>query len=355
MVDSLYIHIPFCNKKCLYCDFYSVIFRQDIACDYINKLIKQINSIDNRLSTIYIGGGTPTTLDIKLLKKLLLSLGKNLKGDTEFTIEANPESLTRKKIDLFLKYGVNRLSIGVQSLNDIKLKKLGRIHDAKTALSAIIDAKDGGFKNINIDLIFGLWDENINDWREELKKAVDLPIKHLSCYALSYENRTPLYKKIQNKKILSLDDVLVAEMFMYTMNYLPKKGFLHYEVSNFAKTGFECRHNLNYWQNNEYFGLGDGAVSYIDGERIKNMGTKIFKEKLSEEKRAKETAALKIRTKEGINKKWFKAKTGFDFNKLICDSLNGLIKNKLVKQTSKQVFLTKKGFLFCDSVSSAFL
>lgn len=355
MPQSLYIHIPFCKKKCLYCDFYSVAHESAIVKTYVSALASQINQINSSFSTIYIGGGTPTILDENLLEKLLSSLNNKIKKDTEFTVEANPESLTPQKIDLFLRYKVNRLSIGVQSLDDEKLKKLGRLHDVKTALTAIRNAKNSGFKNISIDLIFGLWDEKLDDWKEELKKAVSLPIKHLSCYALSYEKKTPLYKKIKNKEIVPLGDILAAKMFKYAIDYLPPKGFLHYEVSNFSKRDYECRHNLNYWQNNEYIGIGSGAVSYVNGERTKNIGTKIFREKLSAEKKAKETAALKIRTKEGIDFAWFKEKTGFDVKELVGDSLGYLLKNNLIRINNKKVRLTKKGFLFCDTVSSSFL
>lgn len=355
MVNFLYIHIPFCRKKCLYCDFTSFIFKQNIAQHYIDKLISQIIRIDSKFLTIYIGGGTPTILDEELLKILLVSLKKNLTNNTEFTIEANPESLTRKKLDLFLKYGVNRMSIGIQSLDDEKLRKLGRVHNAKKALDAINLANKSGFKNISGDFIFGLWNESISGWKDELNKIANLPIKHLSCYALSYERHTQLSKQVKVGKIKPLDDITVGRMYEYTINFLPKNGFKQYEVSNFAKNGFECKHNLNYWDNNEYIGLGENAVSYIKGERIKNIGTKVSKEKLSKERMARETAALKIRTKAGINKNWFKNKTGFSFNELVCDSLDYLIKNKLILNTKKRIFLTKKGFLFSDTVSSSFL
>ncbi|MEW5759018.1 MAG: radical SAM family heme chaperone HemW [Candidatus Omnitrophota bacterium] len=355
MANSLYIHIPFCRKKCLYCDFYSFPCNYDIVIAYINTLIKQIEQIDNKFLTIYIGGGTPSLLSLALIKKLLSSLQKNIQNNTEFTIEVNPDSLTREKSNLFLDYKVNRLSIGVQSFNNETLKKLGRIHNAEKSIDAIRIAANAGFKNINIDLIFGIWGQCINDWNRELSLAVKLPIKHISCYALSYEKKTGLYRKVQSKNITPLDSALVAEMFEYTIEYLPTKGFLHYEVSNFSKKEYECRHNFNYWQNNDYIGLGESAVSYINGERIKNIGEKISRERLSIEKRAKETAALKIRTKEGINFTWFKQKTGFDVKEFIKDSLDNLLANNLVKLDARNIKLTKKGFLFADTISSSFL
>jgi len=374
MVNSLYIHIPFCRSKCPYCDFYSIPYQKGIVLEYVNVLCKQIKRLTNNFSTIYIGGGTPTVLEPQLLTRLLKSLAERAANNCEFTLEANPESLNRDKVKLLLDTGVNRISIGVQSLRDNKLKKLHRIHSARLGRQAVILAKKGGFKNISIDLIFGLWQESLRSWQGELKQAINLPVTHISTYALTYEENTPLFKEFKKGNIVSLEDSIVAAMYEFVIDYLPQKGFIHYEISNFAKKGYFCQHNLNYWRNNYYLGLGASAVSFLEGFREKNtpdardyinklkrnLSPVVSKERLSRLKRAKETAALKIRTKEGINFKWFKQHSGFDFGRVESRELaklkgNGLIKYRRKKGQKIGIYLTKKGFLFADTASTALL
>ena len=374
MAPSLYIHIPFCKKKCLYCDFYSAASQERLASDYIQVLIKQIREIGAPVSSIYIGGGTPSVLGINLLGQLLKSLKKIITPGIEFTIEVNPESFSKKLAKLFLANGVNRLSIGLQSFDDQKLKKLGRIHNCRKAQEAVCLAQSSGFKSISIDLIFGVWDEKFPDWKKELQQAVSLPVKHISVYSLTYEKGTALSKMLKKGLIKPLEDEAVAGMYEYAVDFLEGRGFKRYEVSNFARGGYICRHNCGYWQNEPYIGLGPSAVSYIDGVRKKNIpdvkeyiarikkGSSVIKsqEKLSDVQKAKETAALKIRTKEGINLEWFKEKTGFDFLRLEKASIIGLQEKELIDYEKKdgkikRVSLTKKGFLFCDIVSSELL
>lgn len=371
---SLYIHIPFCRKKCLYCDFYSIAYEENLASDYVDILCEQIKQLGNQFSTIYIGGGTPTLLGRELLAKLLMGLERFFSPEIEFTVEANPESLSRETLKLFLDSGVNRLSLGVQSFNDDKLKNLCRIHNATVAQAAVNLAREAGFENISIDLIFGIWDETLRDWKQELKKAVSLPIQHISCYALTYEQNTPLFAKAKKGAIIPLEDDAAAEMYEYTTGCLEKEGFKQYEVSNFAQEGYFCRHNQNYWENNAYLGLGASSVSYIDGIRKENVSDvreyirryesgedlDMFQEKLSAIERAKETAALKIRTKEGIDFRWFKQKTGFDFPKLENSALARLTETDFIsynrcRSQLPRIYLTQKGFLFADIVSSEFL
>lgn len=374
MAPSLYIHIPFCKKKCLYCDFYSTTYQKKLSSDYVEALIKQIRQIDAPVSSIYIGGGTPSVLGVNLLGPLLKSLKKIITPGIEFTIEVNPESFSKKSAELFLENGINRLSIGLQSFDQQKLRKLGRIHNAKTAQEAVYLAKNSGFKNISIDLIFGVWDEEFPDWKKELQKAVSLPVKHISVYSLTYEKSTPLSKMLKKGLLKPLEDEAVARMYEYAIDFLEERGFSHYEVSNFALGGYICRHNFSYWQNEPYIGLGPSAVSYVEGRRKRNISDTgkyiakvkrnekpfVFQEKLSPEKAARETSALKIRTSEGINLDWFRKKTGFDFLRLQKEPLTklldeGLIEYKRNNGAPDSVCLSKKGFLFCDSVSSEFL
>jgi oxygen-independent coproporphyrinogen-3 oxidase len=374
MTTSLYIHIPFCRRKCLYCDFYSAIYERGLAESYVDVLVKQLDGLAGAYPTIYTGGGTPSALDKSLLVKLFKSLKRFMPAVSEFTIEANPDSLDEDKVKLFLDYGVNRLSIGVQSARGEKLKKLGRLHDWNKAKGSVALAAKKGFKNISIDMIFGVWGETPDGWKKELKEAVRLPITHVSCYSLTYEKGTPLRLAARNGSVRPLEDEVVAAMYEMAIGELALRGFKQYEVSSFSKLGFECGHNLNYWDNGAYAGLGASAVSYIDGVRSKFVrdaaryirdfrdGRPLVEssEKLSPERRAKETAALKIRTKGGIDFSWFREKTGFDFLKLekraVADLLEkGLIKYKRTGSEPAGVALKRKGFLFCDTVSSALL
>ena len=259
-----------------------------------------------------------------------------------------------------LERGVNRISIGAQSFDDAKLKKLGRIHDGSCAKSCIESAHKKGFKNISADLIFGVCKETLKDWKKDLKIAASLPLKHISCYALDY-------RKLEAREG-------AAGMYEYAMDYLPEKGFKQYEISNFSKDGLACRHNLSYWNNDPYIGLGASAVSYIGGRREENMPdisgyikrvktghTAIASsERLDKVRRAGETAAVKIRTMEGIDFGWFRIKTGLDFLKLEEEALPRLLEEGLIEYTADKgvragVRLTRRGILFCDIVSSAFL
>jgi len=369
MMQGLYIHIPFCRQKCLYCDFYSALYAEDLAGSYVRVILKQIQNLDQDFSSIYIGGGTPSVLSRDLLNKLLDGLKKFIKKDTEFTIEVNPESADKEKFKLFLDGGINRISIGAQSLDDKKLTSLGRIHSAKQAVEAIELSKKTGFNNTSVDMMFGVSKEDLKLWEAELEKATGFDIHHISCYSLSYEKDTPLFMMREEKKVKPIDDEVVAGMYRYAMSYLPGKGFNHYEVCSFSKPGFECRHNLSYWDNNSYVGLGPSAVSYIGGVRSENVkdvkeyisrfdkgaDLAISREELPPVQMAKETASVKIRTKDGIGYDWFKDKTGFDFLELEKSSLEGLAGQGLIEYNEKIVRLTDKGFLFSDTVSSALL
>jgi len=252
------------------------------------------------------------------------------------------------------------------------LKKLGRIHNCAKAKEAVSLAHKRGFKDIGTDLMFGVWGERLEDWKRELDEAVRLPITHVSCYELTYEKGTPLFSALDNKSIQPLDDEITSKMYEMAIETLALRGFKQYEVSNFAKPGFESKHNMRYWVNGPYIGLGPSAVSYIDGVRSKNRSDVIdyiarfesgktlteSSEKLSPVDSARETAAVKIRTRDGIDFKWFKARTGFDFLELERKALprlmeDGLIKYKRDGDAETGICLKRKGFLFCDTVSSA--
>ncbi|MFA6078973.1 MAG: radical SAM family heme chaperone HemW [Candidatus Omnitrophota bacterium] len=374
MPQSLYVHIPFCRKKCVYCDFYSSVYNCDIAEAYIKVLSAEARKLQGIFKTIYIGGGTPTVLEKGSLVMLLESLKGRFGPETEFTIEANPESLTEEKVQILLDHGVNRLSIGVQSIRDRKLQKLGRVHDSKRAVDSVILADRKGFKNISIDLIYGVWDEDGEAWKEELEEVVKLPVKHISCYGLTYEKETPLFEALKSGSVKPLEDEAVAAMYECTIDRLAVRGFKQYEISNYSKEGYQSAHNMNYWDNGPYTGLGASAVTYQDGSRAENVSDAeeyikrilagkspiASSEKLSPVRRAKETAALKIRTREGIDFKHFKDNTGYDFVELEKRALKDLEEEGLIKylkdgDMATGVCLRRRGFLFCDTVSSSFL
>ena len=213
MAKSLYIHIPFCRKKCIYCDFCSVPYQKEIARQYIATLSRQVDNLEPGFSSVYIGGGTPTVLDIALWEKLLSALKRVLGGGCEFTVEANPESLDEARIDLFRKNKVNRLSIGIQSLSKEKLRRLGRIHSRDEAIDKVHLACRKGFKNISADMIFGVWQEKLDSWKRELKQLVKLPLNHISLYALTCEKGTSLFKQVKKKETTLLDEKTAADMY----------------------------------------------------------------------------------------------------------------------------------------------
>ena len=307
-------------------------------------------------------------LEPDLLDLLLKSLGPVLEQSRESTIEVNPESLTGEKCDLFLNRGLNRISIGMQSLYDEKLFFLGRIHSADQALKALDLAVKSGFQNISADFIYALPKEKPENWEKELKDISGLPVQHLSCYALSCESNTEFYK-YKNK----IDQGLAAEMYGLTMKILPQNGFSHYEISNYARKDLECLHNMIYWENRSYLGLGPAAFSYIQAIRSKNIsdteeymkkaeqGGSVteFEEKLKPEARARETAAMNIRRSKGIVFQEFRLDTGFDLKDLLkTEDLDRFLDQGLLRYNTSSgrntgISLTEKGFLFADEVCSA--
>lgn len=371
---ALYIHIPFCRRKCIYCDFYSIMYDEALARSYADAVVRELDALDRSFTTVYIGGGTPTVLSVTVLEKLLGRLKPHLAEGCEFTVEANPESLDGTKLKALLAGGVNRLSIGVQSFDDRKLKKLGRVHDAASAIRAVELAARSGLGALSMDLIFGVCGEGMDTWRKDIEEAASLPVEHISCYSLTCEKGTPLYEAVRQKSAVLPDDDTAAEMYEYAIERLSVRGFKQYEVSNFARKGYECRHNLNYWENNPYTGIGASAVSYEGGVRASNVAdaseyisritdgrtAAVSSERLTPEARARETAAVKIRTKNGIDLAWFKEKTGYDLLKLERDVLPRLEEDGLLKYRKEGVVITgvelrRRGLLLCDLVSSELL
>ncbi len=326
MSKSLYIHIPFCLKRCIYCDFVSGTYDHDKAEAYIDALIQELATIPNEspLSTLFIGGGTPTALSNETLNRLLTFIFNRFKfHNNETTIEANPGTVDLEKLQTLHSCGINRLSIGVQSFNSSELEFLGRIHSPEEAEQAVIMARQAGFENVGIDLIYGIPGQDISTWEETLEKAVALKPQHISAYELTVEEGTDLYLMIKNVPSASrphltravLDEELIIEMYNHTIDYLTSKGYEHYEISNFSRPGYHCRHNLNYWDRGDYYGAGLGAHSFIDIERFYNTDNlEKYIKIISEDKKAvtgsefisadtaiSETLFLGLRKTEGIN------------------------------------------------------
>ena len=269
MIKNCYIHIPFCKNICTYCDFSKMFYNKEMVNKYLDSLEKEINSIykGEILDTIYIGGGTPNSLDIIELERLfkIISIFKK-SNDIEFTIEGNIECFTKEKLLLLKKYGVNRLSIGIESINKDNLKLLGRSIDTKKVKEIISLARKIGFNNINLDLIYAIRGEDLNILKEDLDFLLSLDVEHISTYSLMIEDNTIL----GINKINTINEDLDYQMYKYISDTLRNNSYIHYEISNYSKEGYYSRHNLCYWNNREYYGFGMGASSYIDDKRITN-------------------------------------------------------------------------------------
>lgn len=288
---SLYVHIPICLKKCNYCDFCSFPVRDFPVEDYITSLTHEIktsleiNSIES-IKTIYIGGGTPNTISLRQLEKFLLPLlNKKFNNNYEFTMEINPALSDLAYFKDLKSLGINRISIGVQSFDDRLLTLLGRIHTTQESYKTLHNILKAGFRNISIDLMYGLPEQTLKLWQETLHIAKSLDITHISAYGLKIEPRTPFYLKYSKEDSGLPDDHLQQKMFYETHHSLALKGFHHYEISNYAKEGFQCVHNINYWENGEYYGFGLAAHSFYNQSRIEN--TSSIKEYLSNPLKAK--------------------------------------------------------------------
>lgn len=273
----LYIHIPFCVKKCIYCDFLSVPFEESLAAAYTDALCTELNlkkDPSGVLSSIYIGGGTPSLLPPESFKKLFSCLRENFNfsPQIEVTAEANPGTLTRPQLELLLSLGMNRLSIGIQSFVDRELLTLGRIHTADEALSSVALIKASGIDNFSLDLMYGIPGQTAVTWEKSAMLAAELSPTHISAYELTPEIKTPYHHLLTSGTVIPPAEEAVLEMYSFAIDYFSGAGYEHYEISNFALPGFRCMHNMNYWERGEYLGAGAGAHSFRDNIRSKNTG-----------------------------------------------------------------------------------
>lgn len=353
---ALYIHIPFCEKICDYCDFPKLQYFRNFVISYLKVLQNELEQYDPfDLDTIYVGGGTPTALEIDLFKHLLEIIKPYSFGVKEYTFEANPESLTEDKIELLREYGVNRISLGVQSTNDNLLKKINRAHSFSEVQKVVVSLKKHGFNNINVDLILGLPTATKKLLTKDLENILALDIQHISCYSLTLHPHTVLFN--QGYRELSPD--LSREYYDIVEEVLLKHGFTHYEVSNYCLPNYQAKHNLVYWRNEQYYGIGLGAAGYLANVRYKNTlnldkylkGQYIAeKEVLSEHDRYVYEVMLNLRTSEGLSLKHLKQHFAIDLYKEKKAIIDEFIANKYLVLVNDILFTTYQGMMILDAI-----
>ena len=373
-VDGLYVHVPFCMKKCEYCDFYSIATNPaPLMQPYVDAVLREaswwtgyLEGSGNALSTVFLGGGTPTMLPRPLMAQLINGLRQRLPMTElmEWTVEANPATVDRDYCRMLLDCGVNRLSVGAQSFVREELQMLGRVHDADLVRRTVTDAHEAGFQRVSLDMMYGIPGQTVANWSYSLDQALALGIKHISCYCLTLEEGTPMWQKAASGAIAGVSEEVQLQMMRQTRNLLGQHELRPYEISNYALRGEECRHNLVYWRGGNYIGLGPGAAMHLSGRRWRNMpdlsrylhsvnlGHVEFEdwEVLSLSQRAVELAMLMLRLEEGIDRKLFHGLLGLDpmdvFGHAI-DQLEGL---GMIRSSVTRITLTEQGIYVADAV-----
>ncbi len=357
---GIYVHIPFCEKKCNYCSFSSFSKDEDFIKKYINFLCSEIKSSKfkgREIDSIYIGGGTPSLLMPIQIDSIFKSIYKTFKVNEqcEITIECNPNSITYDKVLAYKKNNVNRISLGVQSLNEGELQFLGRKHNVKQVFNALANIQKVGIENISADLLIGIGGSNFASFKRQLDKLLGYKVKHISCYMLQVEENTPLDKMYQKDKNILLNDEDCTALYKQISNYLKSKNFNHYEISNFALKGFESKHNMKYWTGEEYIGFGLAAHSYINKTRFANCksfdkyysGELEFCEKLTLKELIEEHIMLGLRCQSGINKNYLKS-LGYDIEKN--QNYQKLLKNKIIFDKKNKVILNEEYFTISNNI-----
>jgi len=380
-VASIYVHIPFCEQKCIYCDFYSIApattgeAYTSLVDGFLSALETeiQLRSEDQRFTesveTIFFGGGTPSLLRPSEIGKLLNLLASRfpLSKDVEITLETNPGTVDKQKLKAFRSAGINRISMGIQSFFDDDLKFLTRIHTVSEAKQCVRDAFAAGFNNVSFDLIFSLPHQSLDRWKSNLEQAIQLQPAHISCYSLIVEPGTPLFTMVQSKQVSPLDPESDAELYEWTIDFLTTHGYGQYEVSNFARPGFQCRHNTNYWNHSNYLSFGPSAHSFWKDERwwnsssvstyIEKLKTRILPvgggEHLSEATLMEETVFLGLRS-EGIDLEKFQRRFAYDLLNENSSLISELIQQDRAQVNNGRLKLTAKGYLVCDEICQSF-
>ena len=353
---SLYIHIPFCDHICSYCDFTKLFYFKKYEDEYLNCLIKEIDSYHiNKVKTLYFGGGTPTSLSDEGFERILSYASKYLDENYEFTVEANVENLTKEKLLIMKKYGVNRISIGVQSTSDKLLKEIGRNHSFEDAKAVVSMAKGLGFDNINIDLIYGFKHQTLRQLKKDLANFIALDIDHISIYSLIIEPGSILFAKGEKEQKESAS----RKFYETILKTLRAHGYERYEVSNFARNKKYSQHNMVYWRNQEYYGCGLGASGFVNGNRYTN--TKSLREynnlnfvkessPVSPDDNLEFYLITNFRMEQGFSRQEFKQKFGKDFTDLFGDKINRFLLTDLIEITDDRIKLTDEGILLMDFV-----
>lgn len=368
--SAIYIHIPFCDHKCIYCDFYSIITSDNINA-FLNSLKKEISFYSQThqneriFSSIFFGGGTPSLMEPKYLQEIINHVKDNFNVDTnaEVTMETNPGTVDKEKLKQFKQVGINRISIGIQSFDEGDLKFLTRIHNKQTAIQTVNYAAEVGFENISLDLIFNLPNQTKEKWIKNLETAISLPIKHISTYSLILEQGTILNKMVLDGKVKMQDDDYDAELYQATIDFLLSKGFYQYEVSNFSKPGYECTHNNAYWKYRDYLGFGPSAHSFADGKRWwnytslkryiseieSNNNAIMSSEIITKEQMHDEYVMLALRSS-GIDLEDYKLKFSDVWINKSYPYLKMLHQKKLIVLNKSKIKLTAKGYAVCDEI-----
>lgn len=366
-MKGLYIHIPFCLKKCLYCDFVSYTNSDDMHDKYMQALFDEMSLYKGEnVDTIFIGGGTPTILSPKLLDRLLSFIKENfnISDDCEFTIEANPKTLNREKLMILKNGGINRLSIGVQSFFDNELMAIGRIHSSRDAENTILLARECGFDNINIDIMSSLPYQTPDTLMQSINKAISLGAEHISCYSLIIEEETPIAKMYDDGIYEYPREETDREMYYSAKKVLADNGFVRYEISNYAKNGAECRHNLKYWKGDSYIGVGAAAHSFDGNRRRANTadlaqyisGNRVLEENvLTDKEKIEEFMITGLRTIYGINENEFFDKFKTDIKTLYKKQLELFIKSGHMEYNNGVYTLTDRGIDVSNSILCEFI
>ncbi len=364
---GLYIHVPFCKKKCGYCSFYSVCHGENAGAGFVDALKTEFRKYDALcFDTLYIGGGTPTAVSDMDFDNIC---DFAFKVNGEKTVEANPESLSSAKISILKEHGFNRLSIGLQSPARKDLEFLGRIHSFEDFRKCFITARSAGFKNINVDLIYGLENQSLKEWLKNLEKITAYEPEHISCYCLSIERDSGFYERAGENPIRLPCDDITASMFIETHKFLAATGYVHYEISNFAKKAKECAHNINYWKNGQYAGLGPSAWSFIDNIRFRNVsdlngylasagaGESCIGEEDRVDARVRfyETICIGLRMKDGVNIENVSKRYNIDFRECYRDIFDKLNEDGFLFMENGFLKPTLKGMLFHNTVAAEFV
>lgn len=386
--ESLYIHVPFCAHKCEYCAFYSGQASGDVINRYVDALVRELElvAVDCKPRTVFFGGGTPSLLNLRQWETILTAMGRlNLLGAEEWTVECNPATVSADKAKLLRDHGVNRISMGVQSLDENLLERLGRVHTREMVFKSFDTLRGAGFENINIDLMFAIPGQTMDIWCSTMDEAMALGTEHLSCYEVIYEEDTPLYEQMKAGQF-DVDEDLACDMYEALIDRSAAAGFRQYEVANFARSrratetadrpdaepgmpAFACRHNVGYWRGRDSYGLGPSASEWIRGVRMKNWSnTKLYCEQLERGRRAKEFAeALPPLSRAGemaafglrMNAGWpfdeFTQRTGFDLRQEWADDMRQLESKGWAEHTDTHFRLTRTGLRFADSAAELFL